>query len=518
MERANLGRRDLLKLMSAGAGLAATAPLVGETGALAQEATPAAARSGTLLFGKPQEAVGLDPAMVTAASSFQITAPVYEQLVAFDANNEPQPELATSWENPDDTTFVFHLREGVTFHDGRPLTAADVKYSFDRILDPDNASPWLSQFEPIESIEVIDDLTVQLNLRQAYGPLLATLGSPYAAIVPEGEADLQSTMIGTGPFALETYTQDVETVLTANDAYWEEGVPRLEGITYRILPDEAARLAAIRTGEINLTSLANPTAVSLASREEGVQVVSQETTDYYLLGFNTEQAPLDDVRVRQAISLAVDRQALLDAVFFGEGQLTGPIVPTLGDWATPLDQLPFFAPDPARAAELLAEAGLEGGFELSIMASPLYPEFISIALVLQSQLQAAGITVMLDQVEWGTFIERWRERDFSAFVSFNGSGNDPDRALFPAFSTGGSVNAFQFSDPEVDRLLEEARATFDVDQRRELYQQVEQMIAEAAPALFLSTRMAYYALGDNVQGFEPNPIDTWSTLKYTELT
>lgn len=517
MERASLDRRELLRAVSAGVGLAATGTMVGADRITAQEATPTAERSGTLLIGKAQEAVGLDPALVTAASSFQIIAPVYEQLVAFDADNQPYPELATEWENPDDTTFIFRLREGVTFHDGTPLTAAAVKFSFERILDPELASPWLSQFEPIESIEVIDDLTVQLNLKQAYGPLLATLGANYAAIVPEGDADLQTSMVGTGAFRLDTYTQDVETVMSANPDYWEEGSPRLAGLTYRILPDEASRLAAIRTGEINLTSLANPAAVSLASREAGAQVVTQETTDYYLLGFNTKQAPLDDVRVRQAISLAVDRQALLDAVFFGEGRLTGPIVPTLGDWATPVDQLPLVTPDPARATELLAEAGLEGGLELSIMASPLYPEFINIALVLQSQLQAAGITVVLDQVEWGTFIERWRARDFTAFVSFNGSGNDPDRALFPAFSTDGSVNAFQFSDPEVDRLLEEGRSTFDLERRRAAYQEVERLVMEAAPALFLSTRMAYFALGTDVQGFEPNPIDTWDTLKRTTL-
>ncbi|MBA2520712.1 MAG: hypothetical protein H0V24_13680 [Chloroflexia bacterium] len=518
MERANLDRRDLLRLLGASAGIAAGSAVIGGRTAAGQDATPTTERAGNLLIGKAQEAVGLDPALVTAASSFQIIAPVYEQLVAFDAENQPYPELAAEWESPDDTTFIFHLREGVTFHDGRPLTAADVKYSFDRILDPDLASPWLTQFEPIESIEVIDDRTVQLNLSQPYGPLLATLGANYAAIVPADEAiDLATTMVGTGPFALDTYTQDVETALHANPEYWDDGLPRLAELTYRIMPDEASRLAAIRTGEINLTSLANPTAVSLASREEGVQVVSQETTDYYLLGFNTQLAPLDDVRVRQAISLAVDRQALRDAVFFGEGSMTGPIVPTLGDWAVPVDQLPFATADPARAMELLTEAGLESGFELSIMASPLYPEFISIALVLQSQLQAAGITVVLDQVEWGTFIERWLDRNFTSFVSFNGSGNDPDRALYPAFYTGGSVNAFQFSDPEVDRLLDEARFTFDVEQRREVYHQIEELVAEAAPALFLSTRMAYFALGTNVQGFAPTPVDTWDTLKRMTL-
>jgi peptide/nickel transport system substrate-binding protein len=226
---------------------------------------------------------------------------------------------------------------------------------------------------------------------------------------------------------------------------------------------------------------------------------------------------LDNPLVRQALSLAVDRAAILDAAFFGQGIVTGPIVPTLGEWATPIDQLPLYTPDLERARQLLAEADLADGFELTVLASPFYPEFVNIALVLQEQLQEVGITVTLDQIEWGAFIDRWRARDFQAFVSFNGSGNDPDRALFPAFSTDGSVNAFQFSDPEIDRLLEEGRSTFDVERRREIYQEVERLVMEAAPALFLSTRMAYFALGTNVQGFEPNPIDTWETLKRTSL-
>jgi peptide/nickel transport system substrate-binding protein len=223
------------------------------------------------------------------------------------------------------------------------------------------------------------------------------------------------------------------------------------------------------------------------------------------------------VKVRQALSLAVDRKAALDAVFFGEGSVTGPIVPTLGDWATPVDQLPFYAPDKDKAKQLLNEAGLGDGFEMTITASPLYPAFISIALVLQQQLKDVGVTVTLDQVEWGTFIDRWKTRDFQTFVSYNGSGNDPDRAIYPAFHTDGSVNAFQFSDSNVDKLLDEGRTTVDPDKRRAIYQQADKAIAEAAPALFLFTRTAYFALQENVTGFDPSPVDTWATLKETAV-
>lgn len=507
-----LDRRTLLQ--TTGATAVAAAVLPRGIGAAAQDATAsAAAPSGELIIGKAQEAVGLDPAAVTAAASFQLFAPVYQQLVRFDADNQPQPYLADSWEATDETTYVFKLHPGVVFHNGKALTAEDVKFSFERIKTADPASPWASQLEPIAEIEATDETTVTIKLAAPYGPLLATLAADYCAIVPSDAGDLQQTMIGTGPFSLTEYTQDVTSVFTANADYWEEGLPKVATISYPILPDEAARLAAIRTGEIGMTTLADAASVELAQGEDSLQVITQETTDYYLLGLNTQVEPLTNVAVRQALSLAVDRQGILDAVFLGQGTVSGPIVPTLGDWATPIADLPNYARDVDRAKELLAEANLADGFELTIMASPLYPEFINIALVLQEQLGEVGVTVNLEQVEWGTFIERWSARDFQSFVSFNGSGNDPDRALYPVIHTGGSVNASQFSDTAIDALLEEARASGDSDLRHELYRQAEQLIAEAAPALFLNTRTAYFALLDTVQGFAPNPIETWETLK-----
>lgn len=484
------------------------------------EPSPAPAQGGTLIIGKAQEAVGLDPHKVTAASSFQVIAQVYNQLVELDEEYSPQPELAESWENPDDTTFIFHLRHGVKFHNGREMTSADVKYSFERITDEATASPWASQLASIDSIETPDDYTVVVNLSEPYGAFMPTLANLWAAVVPqeavEEFGDLQSEMVGTGPFMLEEYVPDTETVLKSFEDYWG-GAPLLNGITYRILPDEAARLAALRTGEIDMTSISDPTAVGLASRSEGVHVVSQPTTDYYLWGFNTEREPLNDVRVRQALSLAVDRQAMLDAVLFGEGLVSGPIVPTLGEWSVPVDDLPYYDVDIDRAKELLTDAGYPDGFDISITASPAYPQFISIALVLQQQLKAINVNATLDQVEWGTFINKWIERDFDTFVSYNGSGNDPDRALYPALVTGGSVNAFQFSNPDVDRLLEEGRTTVDRSERMGVYAQAQQLIAEQAPLLFLFTRTEYVGLRDAVHNFELSPVETYRSLKQVWL-
>jgi len=294
-------------------------------------------------------------------------------------------------------------------------------------------------------------------------------------------------------------------------------VPVLDQLTYRILPDEASRLAAVRTGDVHLTTLADPVSVDSAGTSEGVVMLEQETTDYYLLGFNCQRAPFDTEAVRQAMSKAIDRQAIVEAVFFGKGQMTGPLVPTLGDWAQPIELLPNYEVDTEGASALLDEAG-QAGLTFKILVGTLYPEFVNIALVIQDQLEAIGVTAELEQVEWGTFIERWLARDFDAFVSFNGSGNDPDRALYPAFYTDASVNAFQFSSQEVDRLLDAGRTTADRETRQATYQQVEVEIANAAPAIFVSTRVAYFATRDNVSGFVPTAAQTWETLKNTSVS
>jgi len=517
MDRFQIDRRSLLRTLGGAGAVTIVRPGL----SLAQDASPAAAGTGSLTIGKALEPVGLDPALVTAAASFELIAVVYDGLVRLDEAYQPQPGLAESWETPDDTTFVFHLRPGVTFHNGQPLTADDVKFSFERIVNPDTASPWASQFEPIQAIEVVDPQTVRFVLKQPYGPLLATLAATYAVIVPQAEVtargDLQQTMIGTGPFMLKEMQADTQITLAANPTYWEAGMPKLAEVIYRILPDEAARLAAIRTGEVGLTPLTDTTSVGLADESDGVSVVTFETTDYYLLGINCQKAPYDNPQVRRALSLAVDRQALLDAVFFGQGSLTGSVVPTLGDWGADPATLPYFGPDPEQAKALLAEAGVGAGMTMTILTSPLYPEFNNIALVLQQQLEAVGIAVQLDQVEFGTFVERWRARDFETFVSFNGSGNDPDRALYPVFHTGGSVNAFQFSEPELDTLLEEGRTTLDAARRHEIYQEVQQRVADAAPALFFATRVASFAHRETVAGFAPTAVNVWETLKQTTV-
>lgn len=305
--------------------------------------------------------------------------------------------------------------------------------------------------------------------------------------------------------------KDTQTSLVAHDGYWREGQPVTPNLRYNIMPEESARLAAVRTGEIHISSLVDPVIIDTARSDDSIKVIDQETTDYYLLGLNCAVAPFDDVKVRQALSMAIDRQAIVDSVFFGAGQVSGPIVPTMGDWANDLSALPNYEVDREGAKALLEEAGASD-LTFSITVGSNRIEFVNIALVIQDQLKEIGVTVELDQVEWGTFIDKWVARDFESFVSYNGSGNDPDRALYPALTTGGSVNAFQYSNPELDELLEQGRKLTDHDERRAVYQEAEILIAEEAPLIFINTRAGHFAAASSLQGWEPTSWQTWMTL------
>ncbi|HWV23129.1 MAG TPA: ABC transporter substrate-binding protein [Thermomicrobiales bacterium] len=511
-------RRDLMKIAGAAAAVTGMAMTTGGRLAWAQDASPESGDfSGELIYGRSEESVGFDPAMVTATSSFEVIAAAYESLIIFDDDGQPQPWLAESWDMPDDTTYIFKLRDGVTFHNGQPLTAKDVVFTFERLMDPDGGSPWTSQFTPVDSVEATDDLTVTFKLKETFGPFLSPVSARYAAILPADDSiDFQSTMVGTGAFKLDEFKKDTETRFAGFADYWQEGQPKLAGMVYKILPDESSRVAAIRTGEIQLTSLVDPISVDTVKGSDGVSVINQDSTDYYLLGLNCKQAPFDDVKVRQALSMAIDRQAIIDSVFFGQGQESGPIVPTMGDWANPLEDLPNYQVDRDAAKALLEEAG-QSGLSFKITVGANRQEFVNIALVIQDQLKEIGVNAELDQVEWGTFIDKWVSRDFQSFVSFNGSGNDPDSALYAALTTDGTTNAFQFSDPDVDKLLNEGRTLADHDERKKVYQEAEMKIADQAPLIFICTRVGNFAVRDNVHGFAPTASQTWATLPETTV-
>lgn len=297
------------------------------------KAAPATPKETQLLVAADQDPVGLDPHKVPAASSARIYSLVYDSLTKMDAEFNLQPNLAKKWEvSPDGKTVTFTLEQGVKFHNGREMTSEDVKFSFERILNPDTGSIAKSYFTSIDKIETPDKYTVVFQLKNPDSALLANTSSSFASIVPQEVADLNTEAVGTGPFKLDSMESGQFVLLTKNPNYFKQGIPKVDSIKFVIMKDEAQRMAAIRAGKVDIASVSADSA-TLLENTPNVSIKSYQSLEYSYLGINVAKKPFDDPRVRQAISYAVDRNEIIQTVWKGQAVLTGPVAPGQVAWA-----------------------------------------------------------------------------------------------------------------------------------------------------------------------------------------
>src|SRR5437588_1491788 len=347
------------------------------TGAVQQQPTAAAAKQpkpgGTLTIGTNQDAVGFDPHLSNATATFRILENVYNGLLKVNAKLEVQPDLAESYTVDSPTQYTFHLRKGVKFHSGRELKAADVKYSIERIKNPDNKSPRASNFATVDSIDTPDDYTVVIKLKSPYSPLLAILADRTTAIVAKETVDanggkLDKVENGTGPFKLSEYVPNTRTVLEKFPDYFVKGEPLLDKVVYQPIPDDTARSTALRTGAVDIIEYAPPKDLPLFKADPKLVVAGEGNNNVRYLAFNTTVKPFDNKKVRQAIAWAVDRKAVLDAAVNSAGtELTaGPFLPSY--W--PALQQPIYTRDLNKAKQLLAEAGYPNGLKAKLKNTP----------------------------------------------------------------------------------------------------------------------------------------------------
>ncbi|WP_175614609.1 ABC transporter substrate-binding protein [Piscibacillus halophilus] len=463
-----------------------------------------------LKIANDQEPAGLDPHKTPAHSSVRIYSQVYSGLVTFDENMEVVPDLAEEWDQPDDSTYVFTLREGVQFHNGNEVTAEDVKYSFERILDEETASHIASYFSNVESIEVVGDYEVQFNLSNPDATFLSNLTNASAAIVDqevvEENGDLQQVAVGTGPFKFEEWVADNRVNLVKNEDYFIEGQPKLDEVIYYTMKEESARLSAIRTGEVDLTTLTAQSA-DLISNEEEIDVKDYQSLEYSYVGFNVNSEPLEDPKVRQALSLATDRQAITDIVWNGDAVVSGPVAPSMGDWSIDVESHELYQNDIEQAKALLEEAGYADGFDITITTASTYDDMVDTAQLLQQQWEEIGVSAEIKQIEWGEYIDTWSNTSADVLIGRNGSGTDPDRALNYFFHTDGSANVWGFTNSEYDSLVEEGKVTVDQGERQEIYNEAQNLLLDLSPNLFLVSPMKYVAVRDSVVDFVPYPHD-----------
>lgn len=480
-------------------------------------------KGGILRIGITQQILNLDPHTATAFSSFRVLELIYEGLLTYDDDLNLRPALAESWMvSLDGKVYTFKLREGVKFHDGSVLTAEDVKYSFERILNPNTNSPQRSWLMVIDRIEIVSPFEVKFVLKEPYAPFLELLASTGISIVPKDfEAKVEDPKVktlGTGPFKLAEFRSDFVRLIR-NEEYWEEGLPYLDGVIIRQIPDPATLRAAVRTGQVDLIFGfgVDVTAAGAFAGLPGFEVLSVPELSYSLLGIQNEREPFRDVRVRQALSLAIDRQQLIEIVYFGRAAVGGPLPPSVAKWEPlPPSALPNYSPDINRAKQLLREAGYEG-LSFKIMPIPTVPEALQIAQVIQDQLKRIGVIVEIESVDFATFLQRWRESDFDTFVSLNGGRPDPDLHLYRHVFSQGSTNVFKFNDPETDRLLQQGRTVSDFEKRKQIYRELQIRLADQVPFLFLAYADIFAIKSSDVKGFVLLPTQSIISVRHTWL-
>lgn len=433
---------------------------------------------------------------------------IYDSLLEWDTDLQIQPALAESYETPDDTTYIFHLRPGVLFHNGKELTAADVKYSLELAVSPPPPGAAVPFLENIESVEVVDDLTVQVNMSKIDPTLPGVLAwARYTPVVPEGiydEINVLSEGIGTGPFRLVEYVQDDIIVHEAFADYWKEGVPCVNRLTLIPLTDEQARVANLRSGEIDGGDLSADVAGTLEGNEE-ITIISGLFAAPQVMHFNTvEDVPWRDVRVRQAINKVVDRQLIIDNVFGGDAELTGPVSPGYGDYPLPDERLrELYAVDVEGARALMEEAGYADGFSVELQSIAEPPHHTQIAQVIQQACEQINIDVTVQPLEIGQFADNIGTGSFQWASTARGMRGDPSGFVIDFRSGTGFFEAWfgdGWSNDEIDALYDQALAELDQEARVPLYHQIQELVLTEVANLYTVQRYKFQAVNNRVTG------------------
>lgn len=446
---------------------------------------------------------GLDPHRTTAASTFQITNNIYDTLVDVTPEGEFVEGLAESWEISDDgLTITFQLRDNVTFHDGSNMTADDVKYSFERLKGEE--SPRAGDYSNIVEINVLDDYTIEFVTESLNVELLSNFAYPWAAIVPEGAEDLRNNPIGTGPYKLEEWIPQQELVLTKNENHYDPAI--LDTINFRMMPDATSQVSALQTGELDIIQVSGDL-VGMFEGNPEFNILENQTNAVQLMAMNLENEALADERVRQAINYAVDKQALIETVWWGYGDEIGShYPPILKGYNDTNDVITY---DPERARELLTEAGYADGLELDMYLPSSYPEYVDAGQVIADYLSEVGITVNIEIVEWATWLsDVYTDRQYDLTVVGHTGRLDP-YVLLSRYHTESDENYFNYSNERVDEILALVQEERNEQNRIDLYQEMQQILAEEVPALYIQSPISLTVTASDVAGFNSYPIDIY---------
>lgn len=466
---------------------------------------------GTLNFGLLRDAIGFDPHIAYGASSSSLQGNVYDTVITYDLEGNLAGGLAENWELSDDgLEYVLTMREGVTFHEGQTFTANDIVANLDRILDEANGLARRTELSNIGSYEATDDQTLTMSLEEPYSTLLAVLATNEVGIASgewlESDVDPAREMNGTGPFMLDSFEPEVRYTIIKNPNYWQSGLPYLDTINEMPIPDDNARVNALLSGEANYIEYVPWQ--NMTELDENPDFTLFKGFDLYnIVRLNSSRPPLDNKLVRQALNFAIDRQAVIDVAFGGEGlSMTSGLFPPESPWNnTELEG--HWSYDPDRAMELLNEAGVDPSEVTLDFAVATISVHSDTAQVVQQQLEQLGFSINYIQQDVPTLTERRTTGDYQ-MMQDGLSLNYPDPDYYSVyFAIGGTAHAVgvDYENEELTEILERGRAETDPEARQEIYLEFEEALLEEAPWIFVLHRPQAEAMASSVMGYHRIP-------------
>lgn len=495
--------------------------------------------NSTIVVGLQAEPVTLDPAQMTDFNSTRGGREIFDSLVEFkDGSTELEPGLAESWEVSDDgLEYTFKLRQGVKFHDGTPFNADAVKFSIDRQIDPKHPYHDTGEFGyadftfgMVKEVQVVDDYTVKIILKEPFGPFLSNMAMHAACIVSpeavkEHGKDFSLNPVGTGPYKFVRWEPGVEIVLEANEDYWN-GAPSVKKLVFRPIVEDQTRLTELEAGNIDFMVGILPDDLQSVKDNKGLQVIEQPGMHTWYLVLNCQQPPFNDVRVRQAVNYAINKKAIVDNILQGTGTLAKNILPPV-IWSY-TDDIQQYDYNPEKAKALLKEAGLTDGvveIEFFVPESGSgMQQSVAMATAIQSDLEAVGIKTKIQTLEWGSYLDKVfapsaKEDLILHEMSWMGDNGDPDNFLYilqsgKQWPPQGFNEAFYKND-KVDQLLDQARKISDQKEREKLYVEAQKLIAADAPLVVIDHETQIVAMKKNIKGFTLHPTGVFRFDKVT---
>ncbi len=508
--RAVLQRAGLLGLVLAGspAFLAACgSDSTGKPSAGGSGSAGAPQAGGTLNAALTGEPDSLDPAVSSIYTGAQVYDNIFSKLVTIDPDGNFVGRLATKWTQTDPTTWTIDLVDNATFHNGEKFSSADVKYTFERILDPKTASAYAGLYTVIASVETPSPTQVVFRLKSPFGPFLTNLANNGEIVNQKAieSGDPARKPVGTGPFEFVEWVQGDHLTLKKYDGYFEDGKPLVDTVEFKFLLVDQGRIDALASGEVNwVDAIPLQQIETLKADPRFTYVTSPVAGIPDFLALNTAKAPFDKPEVRQAVAWALDRTAIRDLAYFGSGEVGVEEVPSGSVWYDGED--PYSTgPDVAKAKTLLAQAGFPDGLTVDYLGLPQYPELLKTGQVVRDQLKAVGITMNIKQVDVSVWFEKFSTGDYQITSAYQERTLDPDNFYSLVIKSGGPINTTAYSNPQVDKLIDEAAASTDDAERKKLYTEIRTIVRNEAPIIFVHYETLNYLMQKKVVGSTVTP-------------